>query len=151
MMCVLVLYLCSGDHRDLHVLTHSFPTRRSSDLRAELRRRDVDRGVEIRPGPCIGKGAVYDEPAKLSHQTGFLGGGDEDVGRDLSAIGGAPPGKRLDAGEPAGDRIDDRLIGQRKLAFGRSEEHTSALQSLMRISYAVFFLKKKTTTPIPKG
>src|SRR3546814_12699954 len=23
---------CSGDHRDLHVLTHSFPTRRSSDL-----------------------------------------------------------------------------------------------------------------------
>src|SRR3546814_11561893 len=23
---------CNGDHRDLHVLTHSFPTRRSSDL-----------------------------------------------------------------------------------------------------------------------
>src|SRR3546814_3793391 len=29
-------------------------------------------------------------------------------------------------------------------AFGRSEEHTSELQSLMRISYAVFCLKKKT-------
>src|SRR3546814_3356863 len=29
------------------------------------------------------------------------------------------------------------------LAFGRSEEHTSELQSLMRISYAVFCLKKK--------
>src|SRR3546814_1619175 len=29
----------------------------------------------------------------------------------------------------------------------RSEEHTSELQSLMRISYAVFCLKKKTTTP----
>src|SRR3546814_8458782 len=27
----------------------------------------------------------------------------------------------------------------------RSEEHTSELQSLMRISYAVFFLKKKNT------
>src|SRR3546814_9136479 len=27
----------------------------------------------------------------------------------------------------------------------RSEEHTSELQSLMRISYAVFFLKKNTT------
>src|SRR3546814_2281005 len=27
----------------------------------------------------------------------------------------------------------------------RSEEHPSELQSLMRISYAVFFLKKKTT------
>src|SRR3546814_5401598 len=30
--------------------------------------------------------------------------------------------------------------------FDRSEEHTSELQSLMRISYAVFCLKKKTTT-----
>src|SRR3546814_15079246 len=25
-------FSCCGDHRDLHVLTHSFPTRRSSDL-----------------------------------------------------------------------------------------------------------------------
>src|SRR3546814_5619171 len=31
---------------------------------------------------------------------------------------------------------------------GRSEEHTSELQSLMRISYAVFCLKKKTTTTL---
>src|SRR3546814_1104753 len=30
---------------------------------------------------------------------------------------------------------------------GRSEEHTSELQSLMRSSYAVFCLKKKTDTP----
>src|SRR3546814_7939996 len=30
----------------------------------------------------------------------------------------------------------------------RSEEHTSELQSLMRISYAVFCLKKKTTKKI---
>src|SRR3546814_3631964 len=29
---------------------------------------------------------------------------------------------------------------------GRSEEHTSELQSLMRISYAVFCLKKKTNS-----
>src|SRR3546814_9164100 len=29
--------------------------------------------------------------------------------------------------------------------YGRSEEHTSELQSLMRISYAVFCLKKKNT------
>src|SRR3546814_4631135 len=29
-------------------------------------------------------------------------------------------------------------------SFDRSEEHTSELQSLMRISYAVFCLKKKT-------
>src|SRR3546814_5026141 len=31
-------------------------------------------------------------------------------------------------------------------AVGRSEEHTSELQSLMRISYAVFCLKKKQNT-----
>src|SRR3546814_10038120 len=31
----------------------------------------------------------------------------------------------------------------RRRALGRSEEHTSELQSLMRISYAVFCLKKK--------
>src|SRR3546814_6727136 len=42
-----------------------------------------------------------------------------------------------------------RIIGQGRAA--RSEEHTSELQSLMRISYAVFCLKKKkqnTTTII---
>src|SRR3546814_3569574 len=32
----------------------------------------------------------------------------------------------------------------------RSEEHTSELQSLMRISYAVFCLKKKKTQPTIK-
>src|SRR3546814_2977697 len=31
----------------------------------------------------------------------------------------------------------------------RSEEHTSELQSLMRTSYAVFCLKKKTTRQVP--
>src|SRR3546814_4764441 len=31
-------------------------------------------------------------------------------------------------------------------SFSRSEEHTSELQSLMRISYAVFCLKKKIST-----
>src|SRR3546814_2792484 len=34
----------------------------------------------------------------------------------------------------------------RKTFLTRSEEHTSELQSLMRISYAVFCLKKKITT-----
>src|SRR3546814_5101587 len=39
-----------------------------------------------------------------------------------------------------------RGFGKLWSAFGsRSEEHTSELQSLMRISYAVFCLKKKKT------
>src|SRR3546814_10792331 len=36
-----------------------------------------------------------------------------------------------------------RIAGASDCASGRSEEHTSELQSLMRISYAVFCLKKK--------
>src|SRR3546814_3203175 len=35
---------------------------------------------------------------------------------------------------------------KRRYRLFRSEEHTSELQSLMRISYAVFCLKKKTKT-----
>src|SRR6056297_3343768 len=67
-----------GDHRDLHVLTHSFPTRRSSDL--------------------------------------------------------GPNGTYLFTGLVPGHYVT---------VIPRSEEHTSELQSLRRISYAVFCLKKK--------
>src|SRR3546814_3890289 len=38
------------------------------------------------------------------------------------------------------NRVIDTLL---PMNMGRSEEHTSELQSLMRISYAVFCLKKK--------
>src|SRR3546814_4371689 len=47
----------------------------------------------------------------------------------------------------AGDEALDDAVFQRVEADhgqARSEEHTSELQSLMRISYAVFCLKKKT-------
>src|SRR3546814_2327550 len=40
-------------------------------------------------------------------------------------------------------RLDERLLSGGMSVFVRSEEHTSELQSLMRISYAVFCLKKK--------
>src|SRR3546814_17387696 len=50
-------------------------------------------------------------------------------------------GRRLDAvGLPRGRRA--AIVGRQR-QLGRSEEHTSELQSLMRISYAVFCLKKK--------
>src|SRR3546814_9444000 len=38
---------------------------------------------------------------------------------------------------------EDAMVQVQRLAVERSEEHTSELQSLMRISYAVFCLKKK--------
>src|SRR3546814_6081184 len=44
------------------------------------------------------------------------------------------------------DVIGQHLLAQRvEQKAGRSEEHTSELQSLMRISYAVFCLNKKKT------
>src|SRR3546814_1843391 len=66
----------------------------------------------------------------------------------------------FDVGEPLSRKlervIDMRLTARRRheqvpkpgapgLGLKRSEEHTSELQSLMRISYAVFCLKKKKT------
>src|SRR3546814_10360472 len=67
-------------------------------------------------------------------------GGDpvvRDCGRDLR-VRGAGLCRDVD---------DDAGVGQRLyVQLCRSEEHTSELQSLMRISYAVFCLKKKNTT-----
>src|SRR3546814_4845640 len=54
-----------------------------------------------------------------------------DVGADLELEAGLAEGLQLHAGRPL-----------------RSEEHTSELQSLMRISYAVFCLKKNTNLQI---
>src|SRR3546814_10013659 len=41
-------------------------------------------------------------------------------------------------------QFDAALYAKYLRGYARSEEHTSELQSLMRISYAVFCLKKKT-------
>src|SRR3546814_12796134 len=41
----------------------------------------------------------------------------------------------------------DQQVGLFAVSLGRSEEHTSELQSLMRISYDVFCLKKTTKLP----
>src|SRR3546814_4039181 len=55
-----------------------------------------------------------------------------DIGRSAQPHRGQPPGRRQDR--------PDRFHHQKRR---RSEEHTSELQSLMRISYAVFCLEKK--------
>src|SRR3546814_8502568 len=86
---------------------------------------------------------------------GVLGGGDDvttdewmvvngtalTAGHALHAIGGEGGDSFVGgAGNDVftGNDGDDFVLGG-----GRSEEHTSELQSLMRISYAVFCLKKK--------
>src|SRR3546814_2739312 len=60
----------------------------------------------------------------------------------FAALGAAPPAFAHEA----------LLTGSEGKLSKRSEEHTSELQSLMRISYAVFCLKKKKKdTKITKG
>src|SRR3546814_1719477 len=58
--------------------------------------------------------------------------------RKLSLVGGGTIEEKL-------EKIDDK---ERRYTYSivRSEEHTSELQSLMRIAYAVFCLKKKNKT-----
>src|SRR3546814_1678979 len=62
-------------------------------------------------------------------------------GRHLARRWRAPDRAPEDGGNPAQRQPDPHPQPVR--ADGRSEEHTSELQSLMRISYAVFCLKKK--------
>src|SRR3546814_9027014 len=58
--------------------------------------------------------------------------------------------RRASASSPFASAINARIRRRQRFFFvrglSRSEEHTSELQSLMRISYAVFCLKKKKTT-----
>src|SRR3546814_6417138 len=94
-------------------MTHSFPTRRSSDLvdqpDTDRAQKQIDRDRRAnRTAQCLEKG---------SQQQGVAGTVESLLAehiRELATFGEA-----------------------------RSEEHTSELQSLMRISYAVFCLKKK--------
>src|SRR3546814_9699466 len=70
-----------------------------------------------------------------------IDGTTEGTYRRGTIVGGAAAGtaRQFRSGD---DRRDGQLRGHR-----RSEEHTSELQSLMRISYAVFCLKKKKKKP----
>src|SRR3546814_4206170 len=75
--------------------------------------------------------------------------------RDLKPIGigcGGGESRAVETVDGSGANIHARIaarggrrrgLGCRDSSGARSEEHTSELQSLMRISYAVFCLKKK--------
>src|SRR3546814_8395089 len=66
-------------------------------------------------------------------------------GGRLGPLGTWPWRRRRSRGRGVLQHRDDRLSGSDDRSELRSEEHTSELQSLMRISYAVFCLKKKKT------
>src|SRR3546814_9456796 len=61
--------------------------------------------------------------------------------RDGGPLAAAIGVEAYSAGEKRAEVGD--TLAMRRLKEGRSEEHTSELQSLMRISYAVFCLKTK--------
>src|SRR3546814_3245603 len=97
--------------------------------------------------------AGRDLPRRQSrHRT--LGGLATDRRRRLQLVGrqrDAVPAVALHVGAaPRDERATQAVLGasfaaDETVRVGRSEEHTSELQSLMRISYAVFCLKKKTS------
>src|SRR3546814_937005 len=91
-------------------------------------------GVEVRLG-AVGLGQAGDRGELVV-----------ELGRAPGGVVGGRLG-RLDLEEHVGALVLDGLEGaDGATELHRSEEHTSELQSLMRISYAVFCLKKKKTT-----
>src|SRR3546814_8214112 len=105
----------NGDPRDLHVRTPSFPPRRSSDLWS-FRHLRLPSAACIQYRMDLLRAKFIGVPAQHPPQ-------------------GAPSYRSGPVCRQAGE-----YLGQ---FASRSEEHTSELQSLMRISYAVFCLKKK--------
>src|SRR3546814_2082109 len=63
----------------------------------------------------------------------------------LTSRSGATTGWRIESAAPSASQIGRSSSEMQSQRSRRSEEHTSELQSLMRISYAVFCLKKKNT------
>src|SRR3546814_10072579 len=114
-------------------------------VRPEAARRDIELKIREQPGhvqrPMLRLGRI---DRRMAHQ--YIHDVEAARGNDVARrdIGIGQP---LDLGS-----LRRRIIG---IAIGRyrtmrapglrSEEHTSELQSLMRISYAVFCLKKKNT------
>src|SRR3546814_3407464 len=123
-----------------------------------LARVAIDIPKDTNPGARDGQGRPQDRqgqalqlqlrqrPYARGHQgdrRSFGPGGEE--GRDEDDQGTGEEGRgQEDRRQGVGARTAG--VNEKPRIRGRSEEHTSELQSLMRISYAVFCLKKKTQT-----
>src|SRR3546814_21176722 len=94
---------------------------------------NTTRTYKLLPYPTIGRSLSADSMDRSRGWTGMTGPS-------------KPPSNRLrarTAPTERGRRLAPSSATDRGLKRKRSEEHTSELQSLMRISYAVFCLKKQ--------
>src|SRR3546814_6926930 len=98
---------------------------RISDWSSDVCSSDLDRRIVYR---ALSKSEVFEAFASAP--------------QDLRLLDHHPPARVLDRDTPSLSTADAACLGA-TLYLKRSEEHTSELQSLMRISYAVFCLKKK--------
>src|SRR3546814_5423077 len=124
--------VCSSDLRDR-------PALRLIGIASDEKKRTAG-GVHLLRGehPPDGVGVTIRRLADLDLLVVILGEGER--------------ARRLKRQLVLGDQVDQRGCERGKakhLVDERSEEHTSELQSLMRISYAVFCLKKKKTCKSP--
>src|SRR3546814_1376702 len=116
-------------------MTQAVPTRRSSDLGRIIAGRGgmIEKMVEY-------KDASEEERAVTLCNSGLMAVRQEDLFTLLA---------RVENNNAAGEYYLPDIVmlalkeGRRSAVIERSEEHTSELQSLMRISYAVFCLQKK--------
>src|SRR3546814_2564756 len=109
----------------------------SSDLLVPQARQIVEVALDLRRGALEARGA--DDAAHGGGQVHL-----RDDRLEPLAVGGV---RNLARNPAAMAGVGHQhAITARQRQIGRSEEHTSELQSLMRISYAVFCLKKKKKT-----
>src|SRR3546814_4349961 len=118
---------------------------RISDWSSDVCSSDLIRGGRH----AEGRGGIAGHAGQVreSHRDGVAHVRTHEVVLGLGSSGGTiEQGRTVEAGglRDGGDFRPQFLeLGIDEAAFRRSEEHTSELQSLMRISYAVFCLKKK--------
>src|SRR3546814_14620436 len=103
-ICVFILFFfyVYGDHRDLHVLTHSFPTRRSSDL------------VPVRAFTAAGQRGLTTLPSGSTRSSGarqpaLFGASGASERMKYSAADSTAAGAALTGPRVCGDRKSTRL------------------------------------------
>src|SRR3546814_2819724 len=107
--------------------------RRGSQAGSEIGQRDIP----------LGGRRISDQQQRIMSRLRIIPGVEKRLFVGLPRVVHHPATGLADEQPPQRGAPRPWWAGQYRRAHGRSEEHTSELQSLMRISYAVFGLKKK--------